>query len=91
MKRSEVFVACLLVLVGYIGATFLNRTSSGQPPVPQPAGQEATVWRYQLTVPIEGAYNGMVFLTDTATGHCCRRSDLQGAAWEDYGSPPDRK
>jgi hypothetical protein len=90
MKKSQIFVICVSLLVGYFTATALNRTSAGQPPAPQPAGQEIAVWRYQLTVPIQGGYDGSAFLTDTVTGRCWKRS-WNARDWEDWGSPAERK
>jgi hypothetical protein len=86
MKPSRMLAACLLLLVGYIAATALNRPSSAQPPAPHPAGQEVAVWRYQLTAPIEGNLSGYAILTDTATGQCWRRY-VNEQRWEDWGSP----
>jgi len=91
MKKSQVFVVCLSLLVGYIAATFLNRTSSAQPPAPQVAGHEAAVWRYQLTAPSSGGFSGVVLLTDTVTGHCWVRGNFVGSEWQDWGSPAERK
>jgi hypothetical protein len=91
MKKSQVFVGCLSLLVGFIAATALNRSSAGQPPATQPVKQEVTVWRYQLAVPTGGAFNGSLFLIDTATGYCWLRSNFQGAEWVDWGSPAERK
>ena len=91
MKKSQIIVVCLSVLAGYAFATALNRPSSAQPPAPQAAGQGVAVWRYQITVPPEGGFSGVVILTDTATGHCWLHGNLQGAQWQDWGSPADRK
>jgi hypothetical protein len=90
MKKSQIIVVCVSLAVGYIAATSFNRTSAGQPPAPQPVGQEVAVWRYQLTVPIEGIYDGYAILTDTATGHCWKRYHNEDK-WEDLGSPTGQK
>jgi hypothetical protein len=88
MRKSQVFVTFLSFAVGFIAATALNRLSSAQPPAPQPMHQEVAVWRYQLTAPTGGAFDGCAILTDTATGHCWWHASFQGAKWEDWGLPP---
>jgi hypothetical protein len=90
MKTSQVLVVCVSLTLGYIAASALNRPSFAQPPAPQPVGQEVAVWRYQLTVPIQGQFEDYVFLTDTATGHCWRRYKNDDR-WDDWGSPAERK
>jgi hypothetical protein len=91
MKKSQVIIACLSIVIGYISATALNRPSSAQPLAPQRVGQEVAVWRYQLTVPTVGGFSGVMILTDTATGRCWIRGNYQGANWQDLGLPPDQK
>ncbi len=91
MRKPQILTIGLSLLVGYLLAMALNRTSSGQPSAPQQAAQEAAVWRYQLTAPIEGGYSGYVILTDTATGHCWRIHSAGGSRWENLGSPVDRE
>ena len=86
MRKPQVLTIGLSLLVGYLLAMSLNRASSGQPSAPQPAAQEAAVWRYQLTAPIEGGYSDYVILTDTATGHCWKRHNARGSHWENVGS-----
>jgi hypothetical protein len=90
MKTSQVLVVCLSLFVGYIAATALNRPSAAQPPAPQPVGQELSVWRYQLTVPVQGQFDGSAIVTDTATGQCWRRF-WNGNDWQDWGSPARQK
>ncbi len=92
MRKPQILTICLSILVGYLLASSLNRSSVGQPPPPQPASQEAAVWRYQLTAPIEGGFSSYVILTDTATGHCWMHGfrDNNGQ-WDDLGSPVGRK
>ena len=92
MRKPQILTICLSILVGCILASTLNRTLSGQPPQPQPALQEAVVWRYQLTAPIEGAFSGHIILTDTATGRCWTHlaRDARNAKdndWVALGSP----
>jgi hypothetical protein len=91
MRKHQILTIGISLLVGYLLATSLNRTSSGQPPAPQPAAQEVAVWRYQATVPIQGAFGGVIILTDTATGRCWTHGNFQGADWVDLRSPADRK
>ena len=56
MRKPQILTIGLSLLVGYLLAMSLNRTSSGQPSAAQPAAQEAAIWRYQLTAPIGGAF-----------------------------------
>jgi hypothetical protein len=58
MRKTQILTIGSSLLVGYLLAMSLNRTSSGQPPVPQPVAGEAQVWRYQLTVPDAGSFEG---------------------------------
>jgi hypothetical protein len=78
MRTSQLIVIWVLLLVGYIATTALNRPSSAQPPAPQPVGHELAVWRCQLNAASGGAFSGAIILTDTATGWCWIRSGLQG-------------
>jgi len=89
MKSSQILIVALSLLAGYIAAATLNRTSAGQPPVPPIAGQDIAVWRYQLTVPTQGNFDGYAILTDTATGHCWIRHStwLEKGQWTDIGAP----
>jgi hypothetical protein len=48
MSKSTNLTVRLSIAVGYILAASLNQTSAGQPPVPEPVGQEGQVWRSQL-------------------------------------------
>jgi hypothetical protein len=91
MRTSQVLLVCLSLLVGYMAATALNRSSLAQPPAPQPSRHDVAAWRYQLTAPENGAFSNIILLTDTATGHCWMRANYQGAKWEDFGSPAERK
>ena len=91
MRKPQILTIGLSLLVGYLLAMSLNRTSSGQPSAPQPAIQEAVVWRYQLTTPIGGAFSDTAILTDTATGRCWIHSSAQNSQWVSLGSPVDRK
>ena len=91
MRKPQILTIGLSLFVGYLLAMTLNRTSSGQPSAPPPATQEAAVWRYQLTSPIDGGYKGYVILTDTATGHCWMRYNAGGSGWENLGSPVNLK
>ncbi|MGO9916324.1 MAG: hypothetical protein ACLQIB_16710 [Isosphaeraceae bacterium] len=91
MRNRQILTVSLSLLLGYLLASSLNRTSSGQPPAPQPAGQVAAVWRYQLTAPTDGGFKDLVILTDTATGHCWIRNNTTAGQWNDLGSPVDRK
>jgi hypothetical protein len=88
MKTSQVIVVSLALVVGYIAATALSRPSFAQPLAPQPVGQEATVWRYQLVSVGEGGYPTVV-LTDTATGRVWVRESAPrlGDHWHALGSP----
>jgi hypothetical protein len=90
MKTSPIFTVCLALAVGYIAANALNRPSAAQPLAPQPVGQEVAVWRYQLTAPVEGHFQGSLILTDTATGRCWFRPS-SARDWQDWGSPAGKK
>src|SRR6516162_3155218 len=90
MKTSQILVACLALLAGYVAATALNRPSSAQAPaaVAQPVGQNTAVWRYQATVPDKGYYENYIIVTDTATGHCWAHDGNDRLDhWQDLGSP----
>jgi hypothetical protein len=89
MRKPHILTIGLSLLVGYLLAMSLNRTSSGQPPAPQPTAQGAA-GRYQLTVPTDGVFRVFI-LTDTATGHCWIRNNTTAGRWEDFGSPADQK
>jgi hypothetical protein len=88
MPKSQFLLACILIVAGYILATALNRPLVGQPPRPEPVGEESQVWRYQLMSVGEGA-TPRLFLTDTVTGRVWTRfthtNDRTG--WLAYGSP----
>ncbi len=88
MKKSQIFAVCLSLLVGYVAATSLNHTSAGQPPAPQPAGQEGQVGRYQLMSAGEGFYPSII-LTDTMTGRVWIRDSNPNIPehWRALGSP----
>jgi hypothetical protein len=66
MSKSTILSVCLSVALGFILALALNRSSAGQPPPPEPVGQEGQVRRYQLSHPSNNYM--MVYLTDTVTG-----------------------
>jgi len=91
MRKDQILTIVSSLLLGYLLASSLNRTSSGQPPAPQPAAQEVAIWRYQATVPTQGSYDGVIILTDTATGRCWTHGNFQGADWVALNSPADRK
>ncbi len=57
MRKHHILATGLSLVLGYALASTLNRTPSGQPLAPQPAGPEVAVWRYQATVPFDGSYN----------------------------------
>jgi hypothetical protein len=87
MSKSTILTVCLSISVGYIVATSLNRSSAGQPPLPEPVGQEGQVWRYQLMA-TENSLK--MYLTDTVTGRVWWRpinenSDQSG--WHECGTP----
>jgi hypothetical protein len=89
MSKSTILTVCLSIAVGYIVATSLNRTSAGQPPLPEPVGQEGQVWRYQLMAAGDDS-NPTLFLTDTGTGRVWRRWSsprFDQDDWHPYGSP----
>ena len=87
MSKSTILTVCLSITFGYILATSLNRTSAGQPPLPEPVGQEGQVWRYQLLA--AEATSPKVYLTDTVTGKVWWRviNDGIDANWHTCGSP----
>jgi hypothetical protein len=94
MSKTTILTVCLSISVGYIVATSQNRSSAGQPPLPEPVGQEGQVWRYQLMQAGEGR-TPTLFLTDTVTGRVWWRGTHETARdeWQAYGSPtakPDR-
>jgi hypothetical protein len=94
MKKPQIFVVCLSLLLGYIAATALNRTSAGQPPAPVPVDQEGQqVWRYQLTAYGDGrGAHPTVLLTDTVTGRVwVRYPGGQNDQWQAFGSPDSRR
>jgi hypothetical protein len=88
MSKSTILTVFLSISVGYIVATSLNRSSAGQPPLPEPVGQERKVWRYQLLA--AGESNTRVFLTDTVTGRVWWRpanERFDPSGWHACGSP----
>ncbi len=88
MKKSQIVVVCISLVVGCIAATSLNHSSADQPPAIVPAGQEAPVWRYQLMSAGEGFYPSII-LTDTVTGRVWIRDSNPNAGgdWHALGSP----
>jgi hypothetical protein len=96
MSTSTILTVCLSIAVGYILASALNRTSAGQPPPPEPVGQEGQVWRYQLLAAGVDSSPTM-YLNDTVTGRVWWRSlneHFDPSGWHACGSPtsktPDR-
>jgi Flp pilus assembly protein CpaB len=69
MRKSQILVVSLAILVGYVLASALNRTSAGQPPAPRSASSEPAEGRYRVAV---SGVNPAAFvaLTDTVTGRC---------------------
>jgi hypothetical protein len=88
MRKSTILTVCLSITLGYVLATSLNRTTAGQPPLPEPVGQEGQVWRYQLMFAGEG-HTPVLFVTDTVTGRVWSRGTHERASdeWHPYGSP----
>ncbi len=91
MRKSQLLTIGLSMLVGYLLAMSLNRTTSGQPPVPRAVVQEAPLWRYQLTAPGTGGFSDYLVVTDTVTGHCWVRTSRVGGPWQDLGTPADQR
>jgi hypothetical protein len=92
MRKIQFLAFALSLLVGFILASGLNRTSSGQPADSRPWPDGAAVGRYQLTAPIQGEFSDSLILTDTATGHCWvhNRNDKEDH-WSDLGTPAKQK
>jgi hypothetical protein len=72
MRKSQILVACISIVAGYILATALNRPSVGQPPRAERVEQVAQVLRYQLMGSGDGTSHRL-FLTDTVTGRVWSR------------------
>jgi hypothetical protein len=91
MRKSQVLVVGLAVVVGYILAIALNRPTAGQPSSLEalPAPQPSAVWRFHTTVINGGGSYPLLILTDTTTGHCWFRdsSPQDDAEWRDLGTP----
>ena len=81
MSKSTILSVCLSIAVGYIVATVLNRSSVGQPPPPEPVGQEGQVWRYQLMQTDDNRPAGL-YLTDTVTGKDWYRGINLDGTWQ---------
>ncbi len=88
MRKSQIVVVCLSIVVGFILATALNRPSAGQPERPEPVGHEGQVWRYQVMGIGQEGYPTLI-LTDTVTGRVWVRLSQPNARddWRALGSP----
>ena len=93
MRRTQILVVGLAIVVGYILASVLNQPTAGQPSMPRPAPQEPAEGRYRVAVTGDNANASNVVVTDTVTGRCWLAHYVLGGqfSWLDLGSPVPAK
>jgi hypothetical protein len=87
MRRSTILTVFLSIAAGYVLAMALNRTSTGQPSVPEAAVQ-GQVRRYQLTHAGDDR-SPVLFLTDTVTGRVWWHGSNVDTEWHAFGLPAE--